>query len=328
MNNRLLATDATMAVPSPSTAGKKPTMSPAARDILSGTVAGIASIIVCHPLDTLRVRMQTTNAARFTGLADVLSKTVSHEGVLALWKGLSVPLFAQGIQKATMFYGSGVARRTLVHYYSPSSPNTLPPLTLTAICGAVGGVSNAIVATPIELVRTRLQVQYHSLKAGAINTEIPRYTGPIDCARQVLASSGIRGLWTGFVPMVLRDGPGVAMWFTGFEATRRALTKDDDPKHVPKWKLMVSGACGGLCFWVFGFPQDTIKSIIQTESAAAALGAAQHTTSFLGTTRQLIAKDGIGRLWRGFPIAALRAIPGASIVFTVQTLVSERLQHV
>ena len=201
-------------------------LSAAAKDILAGTCAGMASIIVVHPLDTIRVRLQTTSAQRFSGLADVVRQTLSREGVLGFYKGMATPLVSQGVQKATMFFAFGTAKRQLGPYFlSPDStgPTALPPLQFIAVCGGLAGGANAMVAAPIELVRNRLQVQYHSSadKAQAM------YRGPIDCIRKTVQAGGITSLWRGMLPMVYRDVPGVAAWYTAFEGSAQEQTRTD-----------------------------------------------------------------------------------------------------
>ena len=248
-------------------------LSAAGKDILAGTCAGVMSIIVCHPLDTIRVRLQTTTATRFTGVADVVRQTAAREGVLGFYKGMATPLVSQGVQKATMFFAFGGAKRRLAPLFAMPAAGP-PPLPFIAVCGAIAGAANACVAAPIELIRNRLQVQYH----GARDKALARYAGPVDCIRQTLREAGVRGLWSGALPMVYRDVPGVAAWYTGFEgyaqprsaqrgrchaaaphslspvqchalspmccSTRRLLTAGQDPAAVPKWKLMLAGACG------------------------------------------------------------------------------------
>ena len=192
-------------------------LSPAAKDIIAGTCAGMMSIIVVHPLDTIRVRLQTTSAARFTGMTDVVRQTLSREGVLGFYKGMATPLVSQGVQKATMFFAFGGAKRQLGPYFLSSSAaaSGLPPLQFIAVCGGIAGGANAMVAAPIELIRNRLQVQYHS----AADKAQAAYSGPIDCVRKTVQAGGITSLWRGLLPMVLRDVPGVAAWYTAFEGS-------------------------------------------------------------------------------------------------------------
>ena len=137
---------------------------------------------------------------------------------------------------------------------------------------------------------------------------------------------------------------------------------------MPKWKLMLAGACGqrrhcielqlhgrlhlsrtrsltlldvvhrcaagGIGFWTFAFPQDLIKSIIQTHTpppqlttSPASPTLSTPSPSFLSTARDLVAREGVGRLWRGFPVALFRGIPGAAITFTTYTTVMQNMNR-
>jgi hypothetical protein len=55
--------------------------------------------------------------------------------------------------------------------------------------GSASGICVAMVATPVELVKSRLQIQYDD------GTRL--YRGPIDCVRTVVAEGGIPALWRG-----------------------------------------------------------------------------------------------------------------------------------
>lgn len=61
-------------------------------DLLAGSLAGAAQVIVGQPLDTARIRIQTTAVGTFNGTWDVLAKTVRYEGLPGLFKGMASPL--------------------------------------------------------------------------------------------------------------------------------------------------------------------------------------------------------------------------------------------
>lgn len=301
---------------------------------MSGTSAGLVSVLVCHPLDTIRVRLQTAPKGRFTGISDVVAQTIRHEGPRALYKGIVSPLVAQALMKATMFVSFGRAKRFMMERNQQSGhPTALLPLWQLYLCGSFAGMCNATVANPFELVRNRLQVQYQRSIAAS------QYKGPIDCARQIVREGGLPRLWLGLGPMMLRDVPGLGAWYGCFEGVRRLLVPaGEDPSQTPKWKILLSGATAGVAFWVFAFPQDTIKNIVQTRGMSMALekelgAAAKNLEShappqpalkplgFFATGADLVRTEGVGRLWRGFSIAALRGIPGASSTFLTYQLV-------
>ena len=50
-------------------------------------------------------------------------------------------------------------------------------------------------------------------------------TGSLDCARQVLQAQGVRGLFAGFSPAIVRSVFANAAAFALFEYTKASLTK-------------------------------------------------------------------------------------------------------
>ena len=62
-----------------------------ARDLGAGTFGGCAGITFGQPLDTIKVRLQA-RPGRFRGITDCALRTVKHEGMRGLFKGLVPPL--------------------------------------------------------------------------------------------------------------------------------------------------------------------------------------------------------------------------------------------
>lgn len=119
----------------------------------------------------------------------------------------------------------------------------------------------------------------------------------------------------------------------------RSLTDALADTAVP-FSATLCVAAGGIGFWTFAFPQDLVKSIIQTQSSLpltpahltnpaspATSATSASSASFLATARELVAREGIGRLWRGFPVALFRGVPGAAITFTTYTTVMQNINR-
>ena len=84
---------------------------PVVVDLVAGTVAGLVSTLAVHPLDTIRVRSQTVQ--NFRSSWHCTQSIVQREGFMALYKGLSVPLAAQGVYKAVIFSTFGAVNTRL-----------------------------------------------------------------------------------------------------------------------------------------------------------------------------------------------------------------------
>ena len=91
------------------------------KDIASGTVAGIAQTIAGHPLDTVKVRLQTQVAAAdgtlaFDGMGDCFRKTWSAEGLAGLYRGVMSPLAGAAAHNAGVFFSYGFAKRAVAGF--------------------------------------------------------------------------------------------------------------------------------------------------------------------------------------------------------------------
>lgn len=173
--------------------------------------------------------------------------------------------------------------------------------------------------SPVELVKVRLQAQYtHQVTS-------TRYTGPVDCLRSVFRESGWRrGIFRGFHITVLREIPGNAGFYAGFEGMKRALERAKgqgvgDQVSLGPASLVIAGACGGVSYWTACYPLDVIKSHAQHMDGA--LG----PRYILDIARTIYQKGGILGFYRGFSSAVLRGLPAAAATFTTYELVMRQL---
>ncbi|GAB5363930.1 hypothetical protein AAMO2058_000925700 [Amorphochlora amoebiformis] len=96
-------------------------MNESTKQVFSGSMAGIASTIVCHPLDTIRTRLQTAEQVglKYNSPYDCARRTWKMEGWRAFYKGFSSPLMAQAVYKSVLF---------LTYHKTQTLLNSLSPL--------------------------------------------------------------------------------------------------------------------------------------------------------------------------------------------------------
>lgn len=267
-------------------------LSPWTKSVAAGSVSGMASVVACHPFDTIRTRLQLS-PARFRGFFDCAAQTVARESFWGLYKGFLPPFFSQAVYKSVIFTTSSTLRREV---FSQQSPST------AALCsGAIAGGVNALLVAPVELVRNRLQVQYENQHASSI------YRGSWHCVTHVVRTEGVLGLWKGLTTTVARDSLGVAFYFLGYDFAKQRLQSSQVLND--SWALLAAGACGGLSFWAVALPFDTLKSLIQAD------GRAGKYTGLVASTRHLVREYGVSHLFRGWQAAFSRGIPSAAITF-------------
>jgi len=63
------------------------------RALAAGGVGGVFAVVVGHPFDLVKVRLQTAEKGVYTGAMDVVRKTIAKEGLArGLYAGVSAPL--------------------------------------------------------------------------------------------------------------------------------------------------------------------------------------------------------------------------------------------
>jgi solute carrier family 25 carnitine/acylcarnitine transporter 20/29 len=169
---------------------------------------------------------------------------------------MASPLVGIGAVNALLFAANSNIKSQL-----QSHPHELLSLDKIALAGAGAGIINSILASPVELLKIKMQAQFGT-KANAI--EGKRYfSGPIDCARYLIQRDGIaHGLFRGMWATIVREIPAYAGFYSGFEFTKRQLTHGGK-QEANVLQLMVSGAVGGVGYWVCSYPLDVVKSVVR-----------------------------------------------------------------
>jgi hypothetical protein len=170
------------------------------KDRLVGLPAGICSgatkLIVGHPFDTIKIRMQTEGGmGRFKGPMDCLKETIRKEGVRALYKGATPPLLGWTLMDSTQMMSLNNFRYLLQQQNPPGVPLSV---TQHGIAGLGAGICVSFVATPVELLKAKMQVQYERHGVTRI------YSSPWDAARKLVLYSFLHCLLTELISYSFR----------------------------------------------------------------------------------------------------------------------------
>lgn len=272
------------------------------RDLLAGMAGGFICRIIEYPLDTIKV-LQQIHGSAYLGPMDCLRRTFRQGGPLAFFKGLSIPLAGSTIECAALFFTYGRAKELLGVNENAGTGSFWRLL----VCGGLSGISTAFVVTPIELIKCRLQAQV----GGAIAKQ--GQNGPLQCARDIFRSSGVRGFWKGYFSCLMREVPGNMAWFGAYEMAQSVwmmATGVEKQSELSLFYSALSGSCAGIGYWMVPYPADTIKSRIQTDPNMTG-------KSFMQVARHVVDTEGLIGLYRGCTITCLRAVPSCAMVYYV-----------
>src|SRR5690242_6341648 len=80
-------------------------MSTFMNEFISGSFGGMCGIIVGHPLDTVKVRMQTNNSHNtvYKSIFQSMASIVKNEKPRALFKGMLSPLLGEMLNNCLLF---------------------------------------------------------------------------------------------------------------------------------------------------------------------------------------------------------------------------------
>jgi solute carrier family 25 (mitochondrial 2-oxodicarboxylate transporter), member 21 len=176
--------------------------------IITGASAGATEAFVVVPFELVKIRLQDkAQAGKYTGMIDCVMKTIKAEGPLALYNGLESTMWRHILWNAG-YFGCIFQVRAQLPKAESKSQQTRNDL----LAGAIGGTFGTVLNTPMDVVKSRIQ---NSPKvAGAV----PKYNWAWPALGTVMREEGFSALYKGFLPKVLRLGPGggiLLVVFTG-----------------------------------------------------------------------------------------------------------------
>ncbi|CDZ98472.1 carnitine acyl carnitine carrier [Phaffia rhodozyma] len=275
-----------------------------AKAFVAGGVGGMSAVLVGHPFDLTKTRLQTAAPGTYTGAIDVVKKTVARDGVRGMYRGMGPPIVGVTPIFALSFWSYDLGKKLSRSFLPNASNDPTAPLTVSqlAFAGFFSAIPTTLVTGPAERVKVLLQV------AGQGESSV-QYKGPIDVVRKLYQEGGIKSIFRGTGATLARDGPGSAAYFVAYELTKKALTPvGSDPSQLNLGTIILAGGTAGVAMWAIAIPPDTIKSRLQS---------APHGTysGFVDCAKKLVAADGVKALWKGFGPAMSRAFPANAATF-------------
>ena len=221
-------------------------------------------------MDTVKTRLQAASGRASLGY--VVRGMLGREGLLGFYRGLLPALIGTGPEKAVKLAVNDLARQAL----APNAADITPGQQLLA--GAIAGCSQAVVSTPNEMVKLRMQLMAEEVARG-----MPRQS-----TLQVIRDLGLRGLFTGFGATLARDLPYNIVFFPVYATVKGALCSDGEESMG---RLVVSGAAAGMLAAGLGTPMDMVKTRLQARGSTY--------TGVLDCMRTVARTEGVSAFFKG-----------------------------
>ncbi|OSC98426.1 mitochondrial carrier [Trametes coccinea BRFM310] len=284
-----------------------------ATQLTAGGIAGAMEALCCHPLDTIKVRMQLSRSGRAPGTKPrgflaTGAMIVRRETPLALYKGLGAVLSGIVPKMAIRFASFEKYKAWLADKETGKTS-----VGNIFIAGLGAGVTEAVlVVTPMEVVKIRLQAQQHSL---ADPLEAPRYRNAGHAVYAIVREEGVRALYRGVSLTALRQATNQGANFTAYQELKKLAHRwQPDREELPSWQHMVIGLISGAMGPFSNAPIDTIKTRLQKAEAPPGQSAFQRIAAIAG---EMWRQEGFRSFYKGITPRVLRVAPGQAVVFAV-----------
>lgn len=183
--------------------------------------------------------------------------------IKSLYKGIIPPLFGVGLEKALVFGSYELSQK----YFNN-----------TFTSGLCAGLTASLVVTPYE--RLKILLQTNKLEGSTIMKNFnPKF------------------LYKGLSVTFTREVPGFGIYFTTYNYSKKKFYGD----NIDITGSFLLGGLAGTVAWVFIYPQDMIKTRLQS--------ILDNKESVRHIITDIYSKGGFVQFYKGFHLALMRAIP-------------------
>ncbi|KAJ4387348.1 Mitochondrial succinate-fumarate transporter [Gnomoniopsis smithogilvyi] len=286
--------------------------SPIGTAALFGGVAGVMEAVTCHPLDTIKVRLQSGNNAPSQGLSTAkkvptgivsAAHAICKESPTALYRGLS-PVVSGIVPKLAVRFTSFDLYSGL--FRSPGEDKL--SFSKLFLVGLATGVTEAVVVvTPAEVIK----IQQQTARRGG------KSMGMFHTARSIVQNGGLKALWTGAGLTAARQGTNQAGNFFAYQTIRQQLLSMQpqyEKSGLPVWQTALNGFLAGCVGPALNSPLDTLKTRAQKRNVTD-MKANTKQSSWWRQLREIARTEGYSAMYRGAIPRLLRVGLGQSVVF-------------
>ncbi|XP_025833544.1 mitochondrial carrier protein Rim2 isoform X2 [Agrilus planipennis] len=231
-------------------------------------------------------------------LVQCLRYIITHEGPMALFKGLGPNLVGVAPSRAIYFCTYSKAKQLWNNVLPPDTPVVH---IFSAFCA---GFMSSSLTNPIWFVKTRLQLDLN--KNGQMTVK--------ECVRRIYTKSGILGFYKGITASYMGISETI-VHFVIYEAVKARLVEYrlNNPqkyKETKSWRdfveFMIAGGMSKTIASCIAYPHEVARTRLREEG--------NRYTGFWQTLGLVAKEEGIRGVYRGLGIQLLRQIPNTAIM--------------
>lgn len=258
-----------------------------------------------------------SHESKYKSIAQACRVIYREEGLLGFWKGHN--------PAQVLSIGYGITQFTVYEFLTEKSAQseTLQRHTQlkSFVCGGAAGAAASVVATPLDVIRTRIIVQ----------DKHKGYRNSVQATKLIYAEDGIRGFYRGFVPSLWQIIPlaGLNFLFYNFYCTQlQQAMKLERHSDIPGWGLLCMGALTGLSARSTVYPLDVIKKRLQIQGFDhhhRTYGQHFKCNGVAHCFVETVKREGVRGLYKGISASVVKAMVTTALNFGIYDEVKQLL---
>ncbi|CAG8795961.1 9411_t:CDS:2 [Gigaspora margarita] len=155
-----------------------------------------------------------------------------------------------------------------------------------AVAGALGALFALSITYPLDIVKTRLQVQSKSTHT------VEYYESTLDAITKIFKAEGVFGLYTGLPSGLIGVASTNFAYFYWYSFIRTRYQQTRSTTSLSTVEELIIGALAGALAQIFTIPVSVVTTRQQTSIIT-------ERKALIETANEIISEDGITGLWKG-----------------------------
>lgn len=283
------------------------------RHTVASQAAGALSTVAFFPFDTVRMRFMSQDGTkermlngqvRYSSTLSSARCIIRDEGVTALFRSVHVALIGVALSWGIYMYLYRTWENLLLRY------NGVDKFYQTAIASVVASSMSSLIATPIWLVKTRMQLE--EIKIGATGNYRSFFGG----MRHAVRTDGVRSLWRGFAAQLLLGVPH-AFTFPIYDFLKKWRREATKKKHLSMPEICCCSVASKTIVTVVAHPLMVLKTrLMDHRSRVGDVTYNNLLQSALVTAK----REGVRGVYRGLAPSLMQVVPRSVLQFVLYEL--------
>ncbi|XP_016182372.1 solute carrier family 25 member 44-like [Arachis ipaensis] len=205
------------------------TLSETTQAAIANGVAGMTSSLLSQavfvPIDVISQKLMVqgySGHTRYSGGLDVVRKVLRADGIRGLYRGFGLSVMTYSPSSAVWWASYGSSQRFIWRALGHSAEHeegtpSVPKIVLVqATGGIIAGATASCITTPLDTIKTRLQVMGHE-----------KTTSVKQVVRDLISEDGWKGLYRGLGPRFFSMSAWGTSMILAYEYLKRLCAKDE-----------------------------------------------------------------------------------------------------